>query len=93
MKEIERDSRVTLTFFNVAANEYVTVFAKAGVVSDAARKAAHWKAEWRPFYKQQTRGSDFMLFEVRPFRLEISSPRHRLANDPQTWRPVVLDLP
>ena len=91
--EIKRDSRVTLMFFNASANEYVTVFARAAVVTDAARKAAHWKAEWKAFYKQQTTGPDFMLFEVKPFRLEISSPRHKLANDARTWRPVVLDLP
>jgi general stress protein 26 len=93
VKEIERDSRVTLMFFNAAANEYVTVHARATMVTDAARKAAHWKPEWRPFYKEQTRGPDFMVFEVRPFRLEVSSPRHKLANDPDTWRPVILDVP
>lgn len=91
--EIKRDSRVTLMFFNAAANEYVTVFAHASIVTEAARKAAHWKVEWKPFYKEQTKGDDFMLFEVKPFRLEISSPRHKLNNDSKTWRPVVLDLP
>ena len=91
--EIKRDPRVTLMFFNAAANEYVTVHARATVVTDEARKAAHWKAEWRPFYKQQTKGADFMLFEVTPFRFEVSSPRHQLNNDPGTWRPVILNVP
>ena len=90
--DIKRDSRVTLMFFNAAANEYVTVLARANVVTDASRKAAHWKMEWQPFYKTQTTGTDFMLFEVQPFRLEVSSPRHGLNNDPRTWRPVILDL-
>lgn len=91
--EIKRDSRVTLMFFNAAASEYVTVLARASVVTDAARKAAHWKADWEPFYKTQTTGADFMLFAVKPFRLEVSSPRHKLNNDPQTWRPVTIDIP
>ena len=90
--EIKRDSRVTLMFFNQSANEYVTVLARATVVTDPVRKAAHWKAEWKPFYKEQTAGPDFMLFEVTPSRLEVSSPRHKLNNDPKTWRPVVIDL-
>jgi general stress protein 26 len=92
VKEIEKDPRVTLLFFNAAAGEYVTVLARAVVVTDAARKAAHWKPEWAPFYKAQTSGPDFMLFELRPSRLEVSSPRHKLANDPQTWRPVILEM-
>jgi general stress protein 26 len=93
VKELERDPRVTLTFFNAAANEYVTVLGRARPVTDPARKAAHWKNEWQPFYKQQSSGPDFMLFEVRPTRFEVSSERHKLTNHPQTWRPVILDLP
>jgi hypothetical protein len=34
-----------------------------------------------------------MLFEIRPFQLEVSSPRHKMENDPKTWRPVILELP
>ena len=93
VEEIKRDPRVTLMFFSAAANEYVTVHARANVVTDEARKAAHWKAEWKPFYKEQTNGADFMLFELKPFRFEISSPRHKLNNDSTTWRPVILNLP
>ena len=91
--EIKRDPRVTLMFFNAAANDYVTVHARASIITDAARRAAHWKEAWTPFYKEQTTGADFMLFEVKPFRLEISSPRHKLNNDPKTWRPVIVNLP
>src|SRR5690349_19103501 len=91
--EIKKDSRVTLMFFNQSGNEYVTVLARATVVTDVARKAAHWKPEWKPFYKEQTAGADFMLFEVVPFQLEISSPRHKLNNDEKTWRPVILKMP
>ena len=93
VEEIKRDPRVTLMFFNPAASEYVTVLARASLVTDATRKSAHWKAEWKPFYKEQAAGADFMLFEVKPFRLEVSSARHQLNNDPKTWRPVILNLP
>ena len=89
--EIKRDARVTLMFFNAAEGEYVTVFAKAAIVTDASRRAAHWKTEWQPFYKGGVNG-DVTLFEVKPFRLEVSSQRHGLNNDPKTWRPVILDL-
>ncbi len=90
--QIKRDERVTLMFFNASEGEYVAVFAKAFPVADAARRAAHWKPEWLPFYKGGVNG-DVTMFEVKPFRLEVSSPRHHLNNDPKTWRPVVLDLP
>jgi general stress protein 26 len=93
VQEIKKDPRVTLMFFNAAAGEYVAVLGRAGLVSDAARKAAHWRAEWKPFYKDEHRGADFVLFEVRPHRLEVSSARHKMDNDPLTWRPVILEIP
>ncbi len=93
VNEITRDSRVTLMFFNAPANEYVTVQGRATIVADAARRDAHWKPEWSAFYKEKTKGADFMLFEVTPFRFEISSSRLGMNNDPKTWRPVILELP
>lgn len=92
VQEIKRDPRVTLMFFNPAGGEYVAVLGRATLVTDAARKAAHWRAEWKPFYRDEHRGADFMLFEVRPQRLEVSSPRRKLDNDPTTWKPVILDV-
>ena len=93
VEEIRRDSRVTLTFFNQPLNEYVTVLARAEIVSDQKTKTARWKKEWTPFYKEGPRGTDFMLIRVRPFRLEVSSPGRGMTNDPKTWKPVVVDLP
>jgi len=29
---------------------------------------------------------------VKPHTLEISSPSHGMQNDPDTWRPVILNL-
>lgn len=91
--EIRRDARVTLMFFNPAGNEYVSVLGTAALVTDSATRAKHWKPEWAPFYKAQSRGPDFMLFRVRPFRYEVSSGARGVANNPRTWRPVVVNLP
>lgn len=38
------------------------------------------------------RGDDYLLIRVTPRRLEVVSERHRMTNDPVTWRPVVVDL-
>lgn len=91
--EIRRDPRVTLTFFNATANEYVTVLGRATIVTDAATKAAHWKTDWAPFYKEQTRGRDFLLIRVRPRRYEVSSPGRGINNDARTWRPAIVKAP
>jgi len=92
VSEISKDSRVTLLFFNSKANEYVTVIGNAVVITDARTKATHWKEDWAPFYKAKYTGSDFLLIRVQARRLEVSSPRLGLTNDPVTWKPVLLDL-
>jgi general stress protein 26 len=92
VKEIARDPRVTLNFFHAAANEYVTILGRATPITDATQRAKRWKPEWAPFYEQQHSGSDFLLFEVRPSRFEVDSRRQGILSDPQSWRPVILDV-
>jgi general stress protein 26 len=91
--QIRADPRVTLFYFDPSGPGYVTLLAKAELVSDPAEKARHWKEEWAPFYSDKTRGEDFILIRCKPFRLELASYAHGLLNDPKTWRPITLDLP
>jgi general stress protein 26 len=93
VEEIRRDPRVTLLYFNPATQEYVTVLGSAALDTDSLHKAAHWKAEWAALYRNQNRGEDYLLLRVKPSRLEVVSTRRGMRNDPQTWRPVILELP
>jgi general stress protein 26 len=91
VREIERDGRVTLLYFDASAQAYVTVLGRADIVRDRAEKARRWKAEWKAFYADENRGEDYLLIRVRPLRLEILSPGHGLSNDPKTWQPVAVE--
>ena len=79
--EIKRNHRVTLLFFNTPKNEFVTVLARATIVTNSAAKAKQWKPEWTPFYKSGPGGRDVALFEVKPFQLEIVTPDKQVVND------------
>ena len=91
--EIRKNGRVTLLYFNTTRLEYATVTGIADVVADKAEKAKHWKAEWSGFYKAGAKGDDFVLIRVRPARIEVLSPTHKIMNDPRTWRPAGVALP
>jgi len=93
VQEINRDPRVTLLYFNAATFEYVTVIGKAVLDTDSLQKAGHWKGAWASLYKNQNRGEDYLLFRVKPSRLEVVSVKRGMRNDPKTWRPVILDFP
>jgi general stress protein 26 len=86
--QIRKDPRVTLLYFHSGGPGYVTLLGTAEVVSDAAEKAKRWKEEWAPFYKDKSRGDDYVLLRVKPSRLEIVSEAQGMRSDPQTWRPL-----
>jgi len=93
VQEIRRDPRITLLYFSPATFEYVTVLGTAVVDADSLHRAAHWKPEWAGLYRDQYRGADYLLLRVRPTRLEVVSVGRGVRNDPQTWRPVTIDVP
>ena len=92
-KEIRRDPRVTLLYFDTSSSSYVTVVARAAIVIDAAEKAIHWKDEWSAIYEIHDGKRDFTLLRVTPVRLEIVSVSRGLVGDPKTWLPLSIDFP
>lgn len=88
--QIRKAPRVTLLYFDTTGMRFVTLLARAEVVTDPAEKAKRWKEEWARLYKDRNRGDDYTLVRVAPFRLEIVGPG--FPNDRQTWRPVSIDL-
>lgn len=91
--QIRRDARVTLLCFDGATSSYVTVIARAAIVTDAAEKARRWKEEWTPFYAAGASGNDVLLIRLTPIRLEIVAIDRGFAGDAKTWRPVTIDFP
>lgn len=91
--EIRGDGRVTLFYADPAAEGYVTMIGKATLVADPAEKARRWKDDWLAFYKDKNRGDDYLLIRVAPSRIEVVSYPRGILNDPQTWRPMAVDLP
>lgn len=91
VRELARDPRVTLYYFDAKALRYVTVAGRARQVRDSAEKARLWYAEWTPFYPGRERAA--ALFEVTPVRLEVVSEANRVVGDSVTWAPPVVRFP
>lgn len=91
VRELARDPRVTLYYFDAKALRYVTMAGRARQVRDAAEKARLWYAEWTPFYPGRERAA--ALFEVTPLRMEVVSEADRVVGDSVTWAPPVVRFP
>jgi general stress protein 26 len=90
--ELKADGRSALAWFDRGGMATLTLRGRAEVVADPAEKARRWRKAWAPFYPGGASDPDLVLIRFQPSSLEISSPRHRLANDPATWRPVILSF-
>jgi general stress protein 26 len=93
VEQIKKDPRVTLSYFDPSGPGYVTLLARAELVTDPAEKAKHWKDDWIAFYKDKYRGGDYVLIRCKPIRLELVSYAHDILNDPDSWRPVAIEFP
>jgi len=91
--QIERDPRVTLYYFDSTQPDagYVTLFGRARLVNDKAEKAKRWKEGWEVFWPDRDAG--YLLVEVTPERIEVSSPSKGIAQDPVTWAPATIEFP
>jgi general stress protein 26 len=92
VNQVRRDPRVTLHCFEPATSSYVTILAKAALVTDAAEKARHWKSSWTPFYPGGVAG-EVILIRLTPSRMEVVSDARGIAPDPRTWLPLAVTFP
>lgn len=91
VREIARDHRVVLHYFDRATLSYVSVIGRATVIADLPTKNAHWNSAWNAFYPD--RDTSVVLVRVVPSRLEIVSSTLGIAGDAATWRPPTLNVP
>jgi len=87
--QVRHDPRATLLCFDPQNYAYVTLIGTAEVVTDATSKAAHWKPEWKQFYRDENRGEDYVLIRLRPASVEIVSQAHGF---PIALHPTTLKL-
>ena len=88
--QIQKDPRVTLYYFDVRSQGYVTLLGRARLVNDKAEKSTRWKEGWEAFWPD--RDASYLLVEVTPERLEVVSPTHGIGTDPVTWKPFTVEF-
>lgn len=91
VREITRDPRVVLHYFDQPTLSYVALIGRARVVRDRATKDAHWTTAWNAFYAD--RDTSVVLIAVTAERLEIVSTTLGITGDAATWRPPTVRLP
>jgi general stress protein 26 len=89
--QIARNPRVTIYCYDPKTTGYVSVLGRARLVNDPAEKQKRWKRSFEAFWPD--RGDGYLLVEVTPQRVEVSSPSRGIGNDPATWAPQAVVFP
>ena len=90
VRQIERDPRVTLLYFDSESRAYVTIIGRAIMIVEPAEKRRRWVDRWSPHVDDPEQA---ILYEVIPERLEVVSPDRGVLSDPATWTPPAVDFP
>jgi general stress protein 26 len=85
VREIRKNSRVALYYFDPASQGYVSISGIARIVDDPKEKARHWKEAWKGFYLDRDKG--YVLIAVTPEKLEVVIEKQGIIGDPKTWKP------
>jgi len=88
VREIRRNHRVTLYYFDRDGAAYVTIYGTARIVNDPQQKARHWKDEWKAFYPDREKG--YLLLAVTPETLEVVSEKKGIVGDALKWTPPTI---
>ena len=84
VREIRRQPRVTLYYFNGEDSAYVSLTGIARLVNDPKEKARRWKDDWKDFYPD--RAKDYLLIEVTPETLEVVNVKKGIVGDARAWQ-------
>ena len=91
VREIRRNPRVTLYYFDRENQAYVTLHGLARLVNDPQEKLRHWKDDWKAFYPDRPKG--YLLIEVRPLRLEVVNVKTGIVGKSRAWAPPSITFP
>jgi len=92
VKELRRDPRATLFYFDASSFSYVTLVGEIEIVTSESARRAHWKPRWDAFYEDGSMGPDYLLLRFRAARVEVVSPSRGIAGDPGAWSPAIVEL-
>lgn len=92
-EQIKNNPKVAINYFDRTGVSSVTLIGIASLVTDREKKAKLWKEEWESFYSNTFEGEDYILIEVKPVQLEVVSYKHKIASEPDSWKPAIVTFP
>jgi general stress protein 26 len=83
VQQIQKNSNVTLYYFDTKSIGYVTLQGEAKIVDSQKEKEMYWKTAWENFYENRT--TDYMLIKFTPIKANVISEKYSILGASMTW--------
>ena len=87
--QIRKNPRTTLAYHDKAGPGYVTLSGTSRIMEAPAERRKYWRKEWEAFFPGGPDGSNYVVIEFTPQRIELISATHKIAVEP-TSPPAIL---
>lgn len=90
VRELHRQKKVSLAFYNQQETAYVTLLGTATMTDDPTLCQRYWRANWNDLFPGGPEGSDYILIKFVPERIEMMNYAHQAMPQPYSLHPTIL---
>ncbi len=91
VREILKQSKVTLAFINPRSTAYVTIVGTAVLDSNPDLKRKYWRSYWSDMYPGGPDHDDYILIKIIPYRVEFMNFANAALPQPYGLKPNGLE--
>lgn len=90
VREICKDSHVTVTFQDDREYSYVTILGSASVEEDLSQRQRYWQDDYIAYFPGGSQGDDYVLIKFVPSKIELMNIARNVPLESSGLRPAVL---
>ncbi|HTP12675.1 MAG TPA: pyridoxamine 5'-phosphate oxidase family protein [Bacteroidota bacterium] len=90
VRELSRQSKISLAFYNQQQTAYVTLLGSASTTDDPSLCRKYWRANWNDLFPGGPESSDYILIRFVPDRIEMMNYAHQVMPQPYSLHPTIL---
>ena len=90
VREVRKQSNVTLAFYNQQETAYLTLLGTSSIVEDVATRRKYWRSNWNDLFPGGPESDDYVLIKFVPDKLEMMNYAHQAMPQPYSLHPTVL---
>ncbi len=90
VRELQRQAKVALAFYNQQETAYVTMLGEASTTEDPSLCRRYWRANWNDLFPGGPESADYVLIRFVPERIEMMNYAHQAMPQPYSLHPTIL---